>query len=473
MQYGKRTRRGRVVARREFLSAAAAATASIIAPNVVAAAGRKSPIDKLQLACVGLGAMGYTTLENCIGTKNLGSPELQFADNVVALCDVDWKRASVPFKRFPKAKKFRDYRRMLDEVQGIDAVIVATPDHTHAVITAEAMRRKKHVYTQMPLAHNVAEARRLAQIADETGVTTQMGNQRHSSPVLRKTKAWVQAGAVGTVREVHCWTRRPIWPAAAASPLPASPVPSEIDWDLWLGPAPQRPYNPGYHPYNWRAWQDFGTGALGAMGCHVMDAPFWIFELDKVDRFRVEAQSTGMTAEGWPTSAHLRYVFPAAGDRPELILHWYDGGRRPAIPEGMPPGRGLDANGTLFVGNEGTLVCGDVINVNDPDDDIPLLLPESRWKEFRPPKKVERLAGSWEHDWLGNHEHLWLEACKTGAQPSSHFGYSAALTEMVLLGNVALLAGEPIEWDRPGMRVVSPSEANQYLSRSYRKGWSL
>ncbi len=464
---------GRTIDRRRFLSAAAAGTAGVVSPTVVTGQGKRSPIDKMHIACVGLGAMGYTTLENCIGTKNLGSPRLEFADNVVALCDVDWRRASVPFRRFPKATKFKDYRRMLDEVRGIDAVVVATPDHTHAVITAEAMRRGKHVYTQMPLAHDVREARRLAEIARETGVTTQMGNQRHSSPVLRKTRAWIRAGAVGTVREVHCWTREPTWPRAAAAAPGGRPVPKGLDWDLWLGPAPVRAYNPAYHPYNWRAWRDFGSGALGALGCHVMDAPFWILELDKIDRFRVEAESQGMSEQGWPASSHVRYVFPACDDRPELTVHWYDGGRRPAAPEGMPPRRELDANGAIFVGDKGTLTCGDVVNVNDPDDDLPLLLPESRWKSFEPPRKVDRLPGSWEHDWLGNHEHLWLEACRKGEKPCSHFEYSAALTEMVLLGNVALQAGEPIEWDRQRMEVVSPSDANRYVGREYRKGWSI
>jgi hypothetical protein len=187
----------------------------------------------------------------------------------------------------------------------------------------------------------------------------------------------------------------------------------------------------------------------------------------------VEAESKGMSHQAWPVSSHIRYIFPASGDRPELIVHWYDGGRRPARPDGMPPGRELDSSGAIFVGDKGTLTCGDVVNVNDPDDDIPMLLPESRWKSFEPPKKVDRLAGSWEHDWLGNHEHLWLEACKKGEQPCSHFEYSAALTEMVLLGNVALQAGEPIEWDRARMEVVSPSDANQYVGRQYRKGWSI
>jgi predicted dehydrogenase len=300
-----------------------------------------------------------------------------------------------------------------------------------------------------------------------------MGNQRHSSPVIRKTRAWLRAGAVGTIREVHCWTRRPTWPQGIVAAPAGQPVPKELDWDLWLGPAPERAYNPAYHPYNWRGWRDFGTGALGAMGCHVLDAPFWILELDKINRFRVEAESEGMSDQAWPTSSHIRYIFPACDDRSELTVHWYDGGRRPAKPEGMPPRRELDANGAIFVGDQGTLTCGDVVNVNDPDDDIPMLLPESRWKSFKPPKNVDRLAGSWEHDFLGNHEHLWLEACKNGEQPSSHFEYSAALTEMVLLGNLALQAGEPIEWDRAKMEVVSPSDANQYVAREYRKGWSI
>lgn len=462
------------ITRRRFFSTAAAATsATAVFPNILSGQSKKSPIDKMHIACVGLGAMGYTTLENCVGTKNLGSPELHASENVVALCDVDWKRASVPFKRFPGAKRFKDYRRMFDQVPDIDAVIVATPDHTHGVITAEAMRRGKHVYTQMPLAHNIREARLLAEIARETGVTTQMGNSAHSSPVIRKTRAWMKAGAVGTVTEAHCFTMRPIWAQGMPVALPGRPVPETLDWDLWLGPAPRRDYNSGYHPFSWRGWRDFGTGALGAMGCHVMDAPFWVLGLGNYDTVRVEADALDMTGQAWPVSSSIRYTFPASEDSPELTLYWYDGGRRPDKPEDFPPNRELDANGTIFVGDKGTLTCGDVVNVNDPDDDVPMLLPEARWKSFKPPKKVERLPGSWEHDFLGNHEHLWLEACKSGEQPSSAFEYSAALTEMVLLGNLALQAGEPIEWDRKNMKVLNVPAANRYVGREYRKGWEI
>jgi hypothetical protein len=298
-----------------------------------------------------------------------------------------------------------------------------------------------------------------------------MGNQRHSSPVLWKTRAWINAGAVGTVREVHCFTMRPTWPQGMSAALPARPVPATLAWDLWLGPAPERAYNPGYHPFNWRGWRDFGTGALGAMGCHVMDAPFWILGLSQYDRFRVEAESGGLSDQAWPASSHVRYVFPPAGEKPELTVHWYDGGRRPPVPEGFPPNRGLDSNGSIFIGDEGTLVCGDVVNVNDPDDDIPMLLRES--DGFTPPRKVDRLPGSWEHDFLGNHEHLWLEACKKGEQPGACFEYSAGLTEMVLLGNVALQAGEPVEWDSKSGTVVNPAEANRFIGREYRKGWEI
>jgi predicted dehydrogenase len=297
---------------------------------------------------------------------------------------VDWKLSAEAFDRFPRARKYKDYRRMLDREKGIDAVVVATPDHTHAVITADAMKRGKHVYTQMPLAHDVWEARQLAGIARRSGVITQMGNQRHSSPVIRRVCEWIWDGAVGPVREVHCWTRSPFWPQGMGAPTGKPAVPSSLDWDLWIGPAPMRPFHPAYHPYNWRGWQDFGTGALGAMGCHVLDAPFWALALGEADTFSVEADSTGINDQTWPAASTIRYQFPARGDSPPVTLLWHDGGRKPPRPEEIPELRGLGGNGSIFLGDQGKLACGAVANVNDPDDDIPILMPESRLKSYRP-----------------------------------------------------------------------------------------
>ncbi len=457
-------------------SAAAAATFSVVAPEAVIGKGGKSPNEKLNIAGVGLGSMGYTTLENCVCPENLGGPWRSQSDNanVVALCDVDWKSAAEALDRFPKAKKYTDYRRMLDREKNIDAVVVATPDHTHAVVTAEAMKRGKHVYTQMPLAHDVWEVRQLQRIAREADVVTQLGVQRHSSPTLRRSVEWVRDGAVGHVHEVHCWTRRPTWPQGMGRPGRGSSAPSSLDWDLWLGPAPKRDYHRAYHPYGWRGWQDFGTGALGAMGCHVMDAAFWALHLDEADHFAVEACSTGVNEETWPGASVVRYYFPVRGDEPPVTIHWYDGGLKPKRPEGIPELHGLDANGTLFVGDKGKLACGAVANVNDPDDDVPILLPISRLKAYNPPKKsLPRIKGPWEHNWLGNHEHDWVDACEKGEPACCGFDYGGPLTEVALMGNIALLSGEYVKWDRKKMKITHPKDANKHLRREYRKGWSL
>ncbi|MFW6108687.1 MAG: Gfo/Idh/MocA family protein [bacterium] len=466
------------LSRRQLLrrGAAAAAALAVVPRRVLGGPGNKPPSDRLGLAAVGLGSMGYTTLENCVCPEHLGGPWRKRSDDesVVALCDVDPKTAAVAFERWPKAKPYTDFRKMLDAEKSIDAVVVATPDHTHAVVTAAAMRSGKHVYTQMPLAHDVWEARQLAAIARETGVTTQLGVQRHASPVIRRVCEWLWDGAVGTVREVHAWTRRPIWPQGMGRPKGRAARPDALDWNLWVGPASMRPYHPAYHPYNWRGWCDFGTGALGAMGCHVLDAAFWALKLDQADRFSVQAECTGINGETWPKASTIRYSFPARGDNPPVTLTWYDGGRKPQRPDGIPELRGLGANGSLFVGDKGTLACGAVANVNDPDDDIPMLLPESRLREYRPPRKtLPRIKGPWEHNWLGNHEHDWVDACKKGAQPCCPFRYGGPLTEMVLLGNVALLAGKPIEWDSKALKIVGEPAANQHLRRNYRSGWAL
>ena len=467
----------KTTSRRSFLAGAAAAAAfSVVSPHVLGGKGKTPPSDRLQIAGVGCGSMGYTTLENCVCPENLGSPRpaKDPKAEVVALCDVDWDFSSETFDRFPDAAAYRDYRRMLDREKGIDAVVVATPDHTHAVITAEALRRGKHVYTQMPMAHDVWEVRQLTEMARNSDVTTQMGNQRHSSPVLRRTCEWIWDGAIGSVREVHCWTRRPIWPQGMDRPSDTPSAPSSLDWNLWLGPVQERPYHSAYHPYRWRGWQDFGTGALGAMGCHVMDAPFWALKLGEASSFSVEADSTGVNSETYPRASTVRYTFPARGDMPPVTVTWHDGGRLPERPPEMPETRGLGGNGTMFVGKKGKLLCGAVASVNDPDDDVPLLLPRSLAGSYRrAPKKLPRIEGPWEHNWVGNHEHDWVDCCREGKEACSSFDYAGPLTEMVLLGNVALLSGSRLDWDRDEMKVTNEPGANSLLRREYRQGWTL
>ena len=444
------------VSRRALLAAAVAAR------HVLGQARKKKPsAEKLNIACVGLGAMGADNLDACE------------TENIVALCDVDWRMASVTFQRYPKAKRYTDYRKMLDRQKDLDAVIVATPDHTHAVITAAAMRRGKHVYTQMPLAHDIWEVRQLVQIARETKVATQMGNSRHSGADVRRVCEWIWSGVLGPVRQVHCWTNRPRWPQGMARPKAASPAPRQLDWDLWIGPAPMRPYHRAYHPYRWRGWRDFGTGALGAMGCHTLDAAFWALKLGQADRFTVEADSTGVGAESWPRASTIRYRFPARGTMPPVTLTWYDGGRKPDRPAELPDSREhVGSNGTFFYGDKGKMAFGAMVNAG-PIRFVsgPQLMPESRMRSVARPREILPRVKGWQKP--GRHEQEWIRACKRGRQPCSRFDLAAPLTEMALLGNVALLTGKPIEWDAKARKVVNVPEANRHIRRAYRTGWRL
>ena len=436
----------------------AAGVFSIVPRHVLGRTADKPPSEKLNIAAVGLGAMGCTNLENCHG------------ENIVALCDVDWQTAAVAFQRYPKAAKYRDYRKMLDQEPGIDAVVIATPDHTHAVITAEAIKRGKHVYTQMPLAHDVWEARQLATLAHQSGVTTQMGNDRHSGPGVRRVCEWIWSGALGAVGEVHCWTNRPQWPQGIARPRERPTVPSRLDWDLWIGPAPVRPYHPAYHPYNWRGWQDFGTGALGAMGCHILDAPFWALKLGEADRFTVEASSRGVNDQTWPKTSTILYKFPARASLPPVTIIWYDGGRKPPRPEGWPDAREhVGSGGTFFIGEKCTMAFGALTAGTHPGQAGPRLIPESRMTN-QPPNTIPRVK---DDRAVSQHEQEWIRACKLGRQPCSSFDYAGPLTEMVLLGNVALRSRTPIEWDRRRMEIVNNADANRHLRREYRTGWML
>ena len=451
------------LSRRRFLGGAAAAAAFTIVPShVLGGKPRRAPSEKLHVAGVGLGVMGCENLRNC-------------GEDVVAVCDVDWTLAAEGFKRFPKAAKYEDYRRMLDKHRGIDAVIVATPDHTHAVITAEAIRRGKHVYTQAPLAHDVWEARQLTKLAREAGVVTQMGNERHSGPDIRKACEYVWSGTLGAVREVHCWTNRPRWAQGMARPKDTPPTPPKLRWDLWLGPAPKRPYHPAYHPCDWRGWVDFGTGALGAMGCHILDAPFWALKLDQADTFTVEASSTGTNGETWPKAATVRYRFGARGDMPPVTVTWFDGGRKPPRPPELPKTRRhVGSNGTFFIGEKCKMALGPVISGTRAGQAGPRLMPESLMASARPKQTIPRVKFD-RTIWVqgSRHELEWITACKKGRQPCSSFATAGPLTEMVLLGNVALLAGKPIEWDRKKMTILNNPAANNYIRRPPRPGWTL
>jgi len=466
------SKRKELLSRRRFLGQSAVVAGWLASPPLLLGAQGKSrraetenrlpPSERLNIAGIGIGARGLGNMEKCEGA------------NIVALCDVDWTLAAVGFEAYPQAARYKDFRRMLDkEDKRIDAVVISTPDHSHAVIAAEAMRRGKHVYLEVPLAHDVWEVRRLARIARETGVTTQMGHERHSGAGIRKAVEMLWGGGLGPIRKVHCWTNRPQWPQGMARPTDTVDVPTGLDWDLWLGPAPARPYHPAYHPYRWRGWVDFGTGALGAMGCQLLDVAYWGLKLGEATHFSIEADSTGVNGETYPAASTIRYRFPARGEMPAVEIIWYDGGRQPPRPEQLPLGRELGSNGILFVGEKHSMIFGPTVFGTNPGQVGPRTIPE--FTPIEPVRPVPRIPLVPEGSWVKGNRHIqeWIAACKAGKQPCASFDYSAGLTEMVLLGNVALLAGKPIEWDARRMEVTNVPEANRFVRRQYRPGWNV
>src|SRR6266436_2104428 len=331
--------------RRQFLRGATLSTAGfmIVPSAVLGLRGAAPPSGKLNIAGIGFGGQG---------AHDLAQME---SENIIALCDVDKLQAGRIFTKYSKAKQFTDYRKMLDQMKEIDAVVVATPDHHHAFAAMEAIKRGKHVYCEKPLTHSVWEARQLSRAAQEAKVATQMGNQGQASEQTRRLCEYVWAGAIGKVREAHIWTDRPsqgllneYWPQGVARPKETPPAPATLDWDLWIGPAPMRPYHPAYLPFKWRGWWDFGTGALGDMGCHIIDAAFWALNLRSPST--IEATSTRVNEETYPLASMVTYHFPARGEMPPLKLVWYDGGLRPPRPEELEDGRILPTTGMMLVG---------------------------------------------------------------------------------------------------------------------------
>jgi predicted dehydrogenase len=407
---------------------------------------QRSPNERLDIGLIGVGGRGAGNLKAVSAA----------GENIVALCDIDAKNLGRAAGQFSAAKTYNDFRRLLEQ-KGLDAVVVTTPDHTHAVAAAMALQLGKHVYCEKPLTHSIDEARTLARLAAEARVATQMGNTGHSSDGTRRVVELVRAGAIGPVREVHAWTNRPIWPQGIDRPADTPPVPAGIDWDLWLGPAPERPYNPAYHPFKWRGWWDFGTGALGDMGCHIFDPFYWALDLRYPERVAAEGPPRHLeTAPAWSV---VRYEFPARGEQPPVVAWWYDGGKLPpaGLFEGQPPKPG--SSGSVLVGSKGSLV------VSQGREGGPRLLPERDFADFTPPAPtVPRSPG---------HHEEWIEACKTGTPTGTNFDYAAALTETVLLGNVALHSGRAIVWDAAHMRPEDGPLDDIYIHREYRKGWSL
>ncbi len=445
------------ITRRKFLrnSAATGAAFTIVPRHVLGGAGFTPPSEKLNLAGIGIGGQGGADLE-------------QLKDqNIVALADVDWDYAFRTFKKYPAAKRYKDFRQMLDQEKSIDAVVVGTPDHIHAVASMTAIKHGKHVYCEKPLTRTVTEARRLAKAAAEAKVATQMGNQGMAFEGNRLIKEWIWGGVIGSVREVHVWSDRPThrgksplwWPQGIERPTDTPAVPSTLDWDLWLGPAPWRPYHPAYVPFKWRGWWDFGSGGLGDMGIHNLAPVFDALKLGPP--ISVHASSTPVFKETVPTASMVHYEFAARGDMPAVKLHWYDGGLLPERPEELEAERPLPAeDGIIFVGDKGKIL------VNGWGGESPRLLPEAKHRDFKfPAKTLPRSIG---------HHAEWVKACREGTPTASNFSFAGPLTEAVLIGSICVrLGGDRLRWDAANLKFADNLAADALLHYEYRKGWTL
>ena len=439
------------VSRRTFLKSASLASAAVAFPHVMRSQQRRSPNDKLNIACIGVGGRGAAAVNGVKG------------ENLVAFCDVDDARAAPTFKKFPEVPRFHDFRKLLEKMgHQIDAVTVSTPDHMHYPIAMAAMSLGKHVFVEKPMSHTIAEARKMAQVAQEKKLATQMGNQGHASDGMRLLKEWFQAGILGEVREIHTWTDRPIWPQGVKAPdhsklMPV--VPSTLDWDLWLGVAAQRDYDPAYLPFNWRGYWDFGTGALGDMGCHMLDGGFWAFDLTPPTV--IEAVSAKQTDVSAPSASVVTYQFPARGNQPPLKWVWYDGSMEPVLPPEFE-GQKIPDNGTFIIGSKATVSA-------HPNYFTVRIMPEAKMQAIAPTlpaKTLPRVPG-------GDHFMEWVNACKGGTPAGANFEYSSRLTETVLLSNVAVRARHRVEWDSAAMKVTNHAAANEFITKKYRGGFGV
>jgi len=465
--------RRNAISRRRFLSTTAMTGAFTIVPrHVLGGQDHIPPSEKTTLAGIGVGGQGLQNIATF-----LEFPEIQ----VVAVCDVNresddylsWNWSSGKEKRpsgreparrlvdeyyakedagggYQGCKAYTDYRELLER-EDVDAVMVATPDHTHAVVTMAALKKGKHVYCEKPLTYSVYEARQVTEAARRAGVATQLGNQGQASPESRVTCEIIWDGAIGPVHEVQVWSPARFWhfPALEGRPPDSPPVPEGLDWDLWLGPAPERPYHPEYCPWTWRNWWDFGTGLLGDLGCHKLSTVFKALKLGHP--ISVEASCTKLNPETYPIGVIARYEFPARDDMPPVTLTWYDGGLKPPRPKELEPDRRL--GGPLYIGERGKLMGH-------------RLIPETSMKSYGQPPKT--LAPS-----VGHHKE-WVDACRGGPPAGANFvDHAGLLTETCMLGNVALRAGKKLDWDGPNLTISNDEKANQYLHREYRSGWSL
>jgi predicted dehydrogenase len=437
------------VDRRDFLQTSTLAGLGFFATaGSMSAAPTKQPgpNERINIGVIGAGGRGRGDIA---GVEKLA--------NIIALCDVDDVRAAESYRRFPKAAVWHDFRAMLEKQKNIDAVIVATPDHMHAHASIMAMRLGKHVYCEKPLTHSIYEARLMRETAQKHKVATQMGNQGTAANGLRRAVEIVQSGALGDVREVHIWTNRPIWPQNQTRPKETPQVPKTLDWNLWLGPAPQRPYHPAYVPHDWRGWWDFGTGAIGDMGCHTMNMPYRALRLGLPTAVVAELD-TPLSAESPPLGCKVTYEFPARGKLPAVQLYWYE---RRLPPEKLLMGQKISSSGALLVGSRGTLYSSDDNGENNT------LLPLANFKNYQDPKPtLPRSPG---------HHREWLDACRGGPAAMSNFvDYAAQLTEMALLGNLAIrVGGKRVVWNAEKMQATGLAAADPFIRREYRKGWEL
>jgi predicted dehydrogenase len=433
--------------RRDFLKTSAVIGAGYFVAAGVTAQESKSPNEQVQFASIGVGGKGDSD------SRDAGSN-----GRLVAICDVDDNSLDKKLKQFPKAVKFSDYRKMFDEFgKSIDAVTVSTPDHSHALAALMAMRMGKHCFCQKPLTHTIEEARLLGQVARETKVATQMGNQGTAANSLREMAAVVKTGCLGPIKEVHVWTNRPIWPQGIDR-LPEEPIPSNVKWDLFIGPAKMRPYNGGYHPFKWRGWWDFGTGALGDMACHTVNMPYMALELR--DPVSVQAESPGHNKETYPGWSIINFEFPARGDRGPVKMVWYDGKKLP--PESLLGGNQMRDSGALIVGEKGSLYApGDYAE-----------------RGMRLIGNVEKPNADWPRS--PGHFEEWVRAIKGGEPAMSNFpDYSGPLSETILLGNLAVYAasepgmGKKIEWDAQNLVATNAPEVMHIVKKEYHNGFSL
>ncbi len=486
----EKNKKNQTNSRRSFLKKGAVAASIFIVPrHVLGGVGYIAPSDRLHLAAIGAGGKGASDIKNA---------SVNGREKVVALCDVDFSgSAKRSLENFPKAKLYNDFRVMLEKEKGIDAVTISTPDHVHGPAAAFAMDKGIHVYVQKPLTHNIREARMLTEMARNKKIVSQMGNQGGSNPLLNMVQNWIDSDALGKISKVQVWTNRPVWPQGYAMPQPDESLkPAELYWDLWLGPAPARPFTPNLHPFNWRGWWDYGTGALGDVGCHLIDIPFRTLGLKyptdaecSVGSVYSQMWNADYHPEGCPPSSFTTLHFGATEkSKSPIEMTWSDGGIRPSHPDIIPADNDIggknSANGVLIIGEKGIIST----NINDSSPLMPKLYLNDGTTDFGPEVEPN------EEPEYG-HQRLWVDACKAGFNSPEHlaltssFDYAGPMTETVLMGNLAIrsymlqrensegnmefFARKKLLWDGENMRITNMEEANQFVGRIYREGWGM